>query len=83
LRLIERYLLFYSITILVSGLLLTVINVRQIEVYYAVYLIEFLVALQLLASFRRSFERNVRPVVFAFLVGFAYIIAQRILQILS
>jgi hypothetical protein len=82
-RLIERYILFYAATILLSGLLLMAIGVQQIEVYYAVYLIEFLVAVELVASFRRSFERNLRPIVLVFLLGFLYTVAQRILEILT
>jgi hypothetical protein len=60
-----------------------VVGVREIEIYYAVYLIEFLVALELVASFRRSLGRNLRPIIIVFLFGFAYIVVQRILQILS
>jgi hypothetical protein len=82
-RLVERYVLFYGSAIVLSGLLLMVIGVRGIEIYYAVYLIEFLVALELFASFRRSLGRNLRPIIIVFLFGFAYIVAQRILQVLS
>ena len=82
-RLVERYVLSYALAIVVSGLLLMVIGIREIEIYYAVYLIEFLVALELVASFRRSLGRDLRPIVIVFLFGFAYTVAQRILQILS
>jgi len=81
-RLVERYVLSYALAIVVSGLLLMVMGIREIEIYYAVYLIEFLVALELVASFRRSLERNLRPIIIVFLFGFAYTVAQRILQIL-
>ena len=82
-RLAEKYVFFYAVAILLSGLLLMAIGVQQIEVYYAVYLIEFLVAVELVASFRRSFERNLRPIVLVFLLGFLYTVAQRILEILT
>ncbi len=82
-RLVERYVLFYALAIVVSGLLLMSMSIREIEIYYAVYLIEFLVSLELVASFRRSLGRDLRPIVMVFLLGFAYAIAQRILQILS
>jgi len=82
-RLVERYVLSYALAIVVSGLLLMIIGIREIEIYYAVYLIEFLVALELVASFRRSLGRDLRPIIIVFLLGFAYTIAQRILQILS
>jgi hypothetical protein len=82
-RLVERYVLFYASTIVLSGLLLMVAGAREIEIYYAVYLIEFLVALELFASFRRSLGRNLRPIIIVFLFGFAYTVAQRILQIFS
>jgi hypothetical protein len=81
-RLLEQYVVFYGIAILLSALLLMVAGVEQIEVYYAVYLIEFLVTVELVASLRRSLERNLRPVIVMFLLGFIYVVAQRILQIL-
>jgi hypothetical protein len=82
-RLVERYVLSYALAIVVSGLLLMVVGVGEIEIYYAVYLIEFLISLELVASFRRSLGRDLRPIIMVFLLGFAYTIAQRILQILS
>jgi hypothetical protein len=82
-RLVERYVTFYGIAILVSGLVLMAIGVRGMEIYYAVYLIEFLVAMELVVSFRRSLGKSLRPIVVVFLLGFAYIVVQRVLQILS
>ena len=82
-RLVEKYIVFYGIAILLSGLLLMVVGVAQIEVYYAIYAIEFIVTMELAGSFRRSLGRNLRPVVIMFLLGFVYVIAQRILEILS
>jgi len=82
-RLVDRYVLSYALVIILSGLSLMVVGVREIEIYYAVYLIEFLVALELVASFRRSLGRNLRPIIIVFLFGFAYTVAQRTLQILT
>ena len=82
-RLIERYIYFYAVAILLSGLMLVGIGVQQIEIYYAVYLIEFLVATELVASFRKSLERNLRPLILVFLAGFLYTVIERIIQILS
>jgi hypothetical protein len=82
-RLVDQYIAFYGVAILVSGLLLMAIGVQEIEVYYAVYLIEFLVAMELVVSFRRSLGRSLGPIVLVFLLGFAYIVVQRVLQILS
>ena len=82
-RLVEKYVLSYASAIILSGLVLMVIGVREIEIYYAVYLIEFLVAVELAASFRRSLEGNLRPVIIVFLLGFIYVVAQRMLQILG
>jgi len=82
-RLVDRYVLSYALVIILSGLSLMVVGVREIEIYYAVYLIEFLVALELVASFRRSLGRNLHPIIIVFLFGFAYTVAQRIIQILS
>jgi hypothetical protein len=82
-RLVDQYIALYGVAILVSGLLLMAVGVQETEVYYAVYLIEFLVAMELVVSFRRSLGRNLRPIILVFLLGFAYIVVQRILQILS
>ena len=81
-RLVERYVLSYALAIILSGLFLMVVGVGEIEIYYAVYLIELLVSLELVGSFRRSLGRNLRPIIIVFLFGFAYTVAQRILQIL-
>lgn len=82
-RLAEKFIFLYSLAILLSGLLLIGIGVEQIEVFYAVYLIEFLIATELVASFRKSLERNLRPLIFVFLAGFLYTVVERILQILG
>jgi hypothetical protein len=82
-RLVEKYVPFYASVIILSGLVLMVVGVREIEIYYAVYLIEFLVALELVVSFRRSLGRDLRPIIIVFLIGFAYTVAQRIIQILT
>lgn len=82
LRLIERFVLFYAVAVLLSGLLLMAIGVSLVEVYYAVYLIEFLVGLELVSSVRRSMTAHLRPLVLVFLVGFLYTVAQRIIEIL-
>jgi hypothetical protein len=82
-RLVDQYIALYGVAILVSGLLLMAIGVQDIEVYYAVYLIDFLVAMELVVSFRRSLGRSLRPIILVFLLGFAYIVVQRVLQILG
>ena len=82
-RLVERYVYYYAVAILLSGLLLIGIGVQQIEIYYAVYLIEFLVATELVASFRKSLERNLTPLILVFLAGFLYTVIERIIQILT
>lgn len=82
-RLAEKFIFLYSLAILLSGLLLIGIGVEQIEVFYAVYLIEFLIAMEFVASFRKSLERNLRPFIIVFLAGFLYTVVERILQILG
>ena len=59
------------------------VGVQETEIYYAIYLIEFLVAVELVASFRHSLERQLRPIVLVFLFGFGFTVLQRILQILQ
>ncbi len=81
--LLNRFVLFFAVTTIPSGLLLIALGVQQLEIYYAVYLIEFLVSVELIASVKQNMERFLRPVVIAFLFGFFYSVAQRVLQILS
>lgn len=83
LRLVEKYIFFYAVATLLSGLVLMAIDVQQIEIYYAVYLIEFLVTIELAASLRRSLAKHLRPIILVFLLGFLYTVAQRIIQILT
>ena len=59
------------------------IGVEQVEVYYAVYLIEFLISVELGSSLRRSVAAQLHPIILVFLFGFFYIVAQRIIQILT
>ena len=58
------------------------VGVQQTEIFYAVYLIEFLVAVELVASLRHSLEKQLRPIIMVFLFGFGFTVLQRILQIL-
>jgi hypothetical protein len=62
---------------------LTAVGVQQVEIYYEVYLMEFLVAIQLASSLRRSLTRHLGPIILIFFLGFLFIVAQRILQILT
>ena len=82
-RLTEEFVFLYAVGILLSGLLLTAIGVQQIEIYYAVYLIEFLVATELVASLRQSLGINLRIFILVFLTGFVYVVIERIVQILG
>jgi hypothetical protein len=82
-RTVEKYIFFYGTSILLSGLILMYMDVQPIEIYYTVYLIEFLVAAELASPFRRSLRRDLRPIILVFLAGFIYILAVRVLQILG
>ena len=81
-RLAENYVFFYGVAIILSGLVLMGIGVQQIEIYYTVYLIEFLVATELVASFRNSFGKNIWPFIIIFMAGFLYTVIERILETL-
>ena len=81
-ELVEDYVFFYGLSILLSGLLLMGIGVQQIEIYYAVYFIEFLIATQFVASLRTSLEKSLRPFIVIFLAGFLYTVIERLLQII-
>jgi hypothetical protein len=78
----DKFIFVYGLVIIMSGLVMTLFGVRQIEAFYAVYLIEFLIAVELGASFRRSLVRNLRPTMLVLLAGFLYVLGERILGIL-
>jgi len=80
---VEKCVFFYGVWIIFSGLVLMYMGVQRIEIYYTVYLIEFLVTAELASSFRRRLGSDLRPIILVFLAGFLYILAERVLQILG
>ncbi len=58
-------------------------HVQEMEAYYAVYLIEIVVEIELVARSRRSLQQQLLPITIAFFLGFMYIVAQIIVQMLA
>ena len=81
-RAIERCVLIYATIAFGTAILLGVLSVTQLEVFYLVFVIEFLVLLELLTPFRRSPARRMDAVAFGLFVGFVYIVALRVAEIL-
>ncbi len=79
----NRFILSYSVAVFGTGILLGALNVQLLEVYYSLYLVEFLVLIELMASVKSSLTIRVQPLAIAFFLGFMYIVAQRILLILA
>jgi len=51
-------------------------------VLYSVFVIEFLVLLELLTSFKRSLARRMNVVGFGLFLGFIYVVILRVIDIL-
>ncbi len=78
-----RFILSYAVAVIVTATLLGGLNVQILEIYYSLYLIEFLVLVELIAPIKSSLTRRAGPVVIAFFIGFMFIVAQRVLLILA
>jgi hypothetical protein len=79
----DRFILLYAAAVTLTALILSLLSVQALEIYYSVYLIEFLVLLELIGPFKKSMNTLLQPLVLAFLLGFAYIVIQRVLEILT
>ena len=79
---IEKCVLFYAGITLGTAILLGALSVTQLEILYLVFVIEFLVLLELLTPFRRSLARRMNAVAFGLFLGFIYIVIMRVIEIL-
>jgi hypothetical protein len=79
----ERLIITYAIAVFATAFIISLIGDQAPEIYYSLYLIEFLVLLELIGPSKRSLTTVTQPLVLAFLLGFAYIIVQQVIQILS
>jgi hypothetical protein len=79
----DRFILTFAVAVFVTATLLSLLGVATLEVYYSLYLIEFLLLLELMGPYKRSLTAIMQPLAFAFLLGFVYIVAQRVLEILG
>jgi len=78
----ERCILIYAAITLGTAIFLAALSVTQLEVFYLVFVIEFLVLLELLTSFKRSLARRMNAVAFGLFVGFIYVVALKVIEIL-
>jgi len=81
-RAIERCVLIYATITLGTAILLGALSVTQLEVFYLVFVIEFLVLLELLTSLKRSLARRMGVVAFGLFLGFIYVVTLRVIDIL-
>jgi len=81
-RAIERCILAYAAVTLGTAILLEALSVAQLEVFYLVFIIEFLVLLEFLTSFRRTLAKKMNAVAFGLFLGFIYVVILRVMEIL-
>lgn len=79
----ERFILAYAITVLGTAVAFSFIRLFALQVHFAVYAIEFLVALEFFGSRRKSLSRVLAPFAITFLMGFLYIIANVIQTLIT
>ena len=79
----DRFIITYATAIFATAFIISLLGDQALEVYYSLYLIEFLVLLELIGPFKRSLTTAMQPLVFAFLFGFGYIVVQQVIEILS
>lgn len=82
-RMIERHIFFYAVLTQASAIILAAIGVTQLEVFYSIFTIEFLVLLELLTPFKRSLAGRMGNVAVSLFAGFVYIVALRVISILK
>ena len=79
----DRFVITYAVAVFATAFILGLFSVEALAIYYTLYLIEFLVLLELITPFKRSLTTRLLPIVLAFLFGFVYIVAQQVIEILS
>jgi len=79
---IERCVLLYAAIMFGTAIVLGVLSVTQLEVVYSVFVLEFLVLLELLTSFKRSLGKRMNVVAFGLFLGFIYVVVLRVIEIL-
>ena len=79
----NRFILSYAVAVLATATILGALNVQVLEIYYSLYLVEFLALIELMASVKSSLTTRAQPLIIAFFLGFMFIVAQRILIILT
>ena len=79
---IEKCVLFYAAITFGTAILLGALSVTELEVLYSVFVMEFLVLLELLTSFRRTLARRMNALAFGLFLGFIYVVILRVIEIL-
>jgi len=81
-RATERCVLIYAAVTLGTSILLGALSVTQLEVFYLIFVIEFLVLLELMTSLRRTLAKRLNAVAFGLFLGFVYVVFLRVVEIL-
>ena len=76
----QRFILTYTVMVFGTAGIMSVLKVQQLEVYYSLYVIEFLVLLELFGTYKKIFSREWRPVAIALFLGFVYVIGWKVIQ---
>ena len=78
----QRFILTYAVMVFGTAGIMSVLKVQELDLYYSIYVLEFLLLLELLGAYRKTFSREWGPAAVALFLGFIYIVAWRVIQIL-
>jgi len=76
----EQFVVTYAVVVLGTAVATSAFRLYSLSVLYSLYVIEFLVLLELLGSYKKSFRRVLGTATMALVLGFTYIIAQTLIQ---
>jgi len=81
-RKIEKCVLSCATVTMGTTILLVTLGVKQLEAFYLIFIIEFLIILELLTPFKKIRGRKMNAIVIGLFCGFVYVVILRVIEIL-
>jgi hypothetical protein len=80
-KVFNRYILLLTVLLLTTTVLLAAVGEEQLDLYFAVYLIECLVVTLFFAHMNRAARRALGIICLCLFVGFLFVVVNRVLPI--
>jgi len=77
------YIIVMLILFNTATIMLTYLSEKRIDVYFSIYLLIYLIITEILMPFKRKYRSRVNIIITICLIIFAYIVAKRVMEILS